>query len=501
MFAFAIQDAQLDSDWLGYDVVSSAVIGKNPRTGRTALRTENGKEWYDILTLPATQYVPFDVLEKALAFAKAGGVVVGYGIKPCNTPTLGKSAKDVEEIVNSIFALPTALFINGEPDGAELRAALAKNYPGTDKPLALRDFDFVGLSKEDGKMLAINHYVKNGAETVFIANQDISRGRELTLSTKWPVEKAQLFDPMQGTVEKPIAENGLLKISLKASQALFLVWPKENKNASLPKRVDEPSGEIISSVVKEEVTPVKIKGKDYNLSDAFSYQGPRWIWHPVDPKSQGKVVFKSVIELSQAESADIIFSCDNEAFIYVNGKEVARQLAGADLNNWKKLTRTKIPLEKGKNEIKVVADNVIPGFAGFICSVVWSSGYLPTNSQLWEVSRNGGKPVRPKEFGRYGARPWGKLTANNNVTLGLVDESVSTTLTFNLPKLKSSERIFLSCDNVEGERSAAVSVNGAFAGGFIGAPYMLDITKAVKEGKNVLETKPFRLINPRIIRQ
>jgi hypothetical protein len=176
-------------------------------------------------------------------------------------------------------------------------------------------------------------------------------------------------------------------------------------------------------------------------------------------------------------------------------------LAGADLNNWKKFTRTKIPLEKGKNEIKVVADNVIPGFAGFICSVVWSSGYLPTNSQLWEVSRNGGKPVRPKEFGRYGARPWGKLTANNNVTLGLVDESVSTTLTFNLPKLKSSERIFLSCDNVEGERSAAVSVNGAFAGGFIGAPYMLDITKAVKEGKNVLETKPFRLINPRIIRQ
>ena len=34
-------------------------------------------------------------------------------------------------------AQPTAIFIEGEPDGATLRAALAKNYPGTDKPLEI----------------------------------------------------------------------------------------------------------------------------------------------------------------------------------------------------------------------------------------------------------------------------------------------------------------------------------------------------------------------------
>ena len=60
-------------------------------------------------------------------------------------------------------------------------------------------------------------------------------------------------------------------------------------------------------------------------------------------------------------------------------------------------------------------------------------------------------------------------------------------------------RVYFACDDVGGERSAAVEVNGAYAGGFIGAPYRVDITKSVKPGVNTLETKPFRLKNPRIL--
>ncbi|MBR0068633.1 MAG: hypothetical protein IJQ00_13635, partial [Kiritimatiellae bacterium] len=224
MFAFAIQDAQLDSDWMLYDAVESAKIGRNPRTLRPALRTTNGKEWYDILTLPATEFVPYAVLEKALAFAKVGGVVVGYGIKPCNTPTRGKTSDDVKRVVDTIFAQPTALFLDGEPDGATLRAALAKNYLGEKRPLAVRAFDFPGLSAADGRMLAVNHYVKDGAQTLFIANQDFKRGRDLSVYTKWPADKVVLlWDPMQGTVEKPAVENGLVKLALEPSQAVLLV--------------------------------------------------------------------------------------------------------------------------------------------------------------------------------------------------------------------------------------------------------------------------------------
>ena len=44
-----------------------------------------------------------------------------------------------------------------------------------------------------------------------------------------------------------------------------------------------------------------------------------------------------------------------------------------------------------------------------------------------------------------------------------------------------------------------MTVNGAYAGGFIGAPYRVDITKFVKPGANTLEAKPFRLTHPKIV--
>ena len=512
MFAFAIQDAQLDSDWMGYDVIETATIGKNPRTGRPALRTTNGKEWYDILTLPATEYVPFAVLEKALAFAKTGGVVISYGLRPINTPTRGKESWEVRKIVSEIFAQPTALFIEGEPDGAALRAALAKNYPGTDQPLAVRAFDFPGLSAADGRMLAVNHYVKDGAQTLFIANQDFKRRRDLSLCAKWPVDKAELWDPMQGTIEKPIVENGLVKLALEPNQAVFLVWPCGGRGATaLPgsdgraraprapfPRVDMPQGTVVAAIMKETVTPVVIEGaKEAPAAAALNYA--KWIWHPVTPKAQGKVTFTSKIDLASADEAEIVFSCDNEAFIYVNGREVAKQKTGADNSGWRLPTKAKFPLKAGANEITVRADNVLPGAAGFVCSIKWSAGMLLSDGQFWKVSRAGEAAVKPLEICRYGQGVWGKLGPATKIMRSPFAESVATELVFALPELKPGERVYLACDDVGGEKSAAVTVNGAYAGGFIGRPYRVNITKSVTPGANTLVVKPFRLKNPRIV--
>ena len=501
MFAFAIQDAQLDSDWMGYDVIESARIGKNPRTGRPALRATDGKEFYDILSLPATEYVPFAVLEKALAFAKAGGVVVGYGLRPSNTPTRGKTAADVRSLVNAIFAQPTALFIEGEPDGAALRAALARKYPGTDQPLAVRAFDLAGLSAADGRMLAVNHYEKDGDVRLFIANQDFNRRRDLALRAKWPVDKVELWDPMQGTIERPVVENGLVKLALEPSQAVFLVWPKTasvQQQDALPPRVDMPNGEVVAAAVKETVTPVAIEGaKEAPAAAALNYA--KWIWHPVRPKDQGKVTFRTKIDVSAADEAEIVFSCDNEAFIYVNGKEVAKQKTGDGNDGWRLPTKAKFPLKAGTNEIRVLADNVLPGAAGFVCSIKWSAGMLLSDGQFWKVSRAGEAAVKPLEICRYGQGVWGKLGPATKIMRSPFAKSVATELAFMLPELKPGSRVYLACDDVGGEKSAAVTVNGAYAGGFIGKPYRLDITKSVKAGVNTLETKPFRLKNPRIL--
>ena len=519
MFAFAIQDAQLDSDWMGYDVIETASVGKNPRTGRPALRTENGKEFYDILSLPATEYVPFAVLEKALAFAKAGGVVIGYGLRPINTPTRGKESWEVRKIVSEIFAQPTAIFIEGEPDGATLRAVLAKKYPGTDKPLAVRAFDFPGLSAADGRMLAVNHYVKDGRETLFIANQDFARRRDLAVCAKWPVEKAELWDPMQGTIEKPVVENGLVKLSLEPSQAVFLVWPcgalgdralpggtcGALGDRALP-RVDMPNGEVIAATAKETVTPMSVKGEEPARDALLTYA--QWIWHPVKPQAQGKVTFRTKITSSSAAEANMVFACDNAAFVRVNGREVAKQETGSDNSGWRTPTAVKFSLKAGVNDIEVLADNVLPGAAGFVAAIQWPGGVLRTSpgatsdhasSSDWTVERAGETPVQPLAICRYGGGVWKKLGQSGRVTASPFAESIATELAFTLSALKPGERVYLACDDVGGEKSAAVTVNGAFAGGFIGKPYRLDITKSVKAGANTLETKPFRLKNPRIV--
>lgn len=141
----------------------------------------------------------------------------------------------------------------------------------------------------------------------------------------------------------------------------------------------------------------------------------------------------------------------------------------------------------------------MPGDAGFVCSIRWSFGMLLSDADSWKVCRDGESAVKPRKVCSYGRGVWGRLGAVSKFTSSPFAESVATELAFSLPALKPGARVYLACDDVEGEKSAAVTVNGAYAGGFIGKPYRLDITKSVKPGANVLETKPFRLIRPKIV--
>ena len=226
-----------------------------------------------------------------------------------------------------------------------------------------------------------------------------------------------------------------------------------------------------------------------------SLDGASWIWHPVKPQAGGKMTFRTRIVSSSVQSAKMSFSCDNAAEVFVNGALVASQTHD---QGWRAPTTAAFHLKVGANDIEVVADNVKPGPAGFIAAIDWPADRLLTNSEGWKVSRKGERPVKAFEVCAYGAKPWGWF---ERFTRSPCAESVSTACSFTLPKVEGGERIYLVCDGTEGENSAAVTVNGSFAGGFIGAPYRLDITRFVKEGVNRLEVKPFRLKNPRIARE
>ena len=263
---------------------------------------------------------------------------------------------------------------------------------------------------------------------------------------------------------------------------------------------------IIPATVKENVTPVKVEEKYDERSAELakmvrSLYRASWIWHPVDPKAAGKMTFRAAIDAPRAAEASLVFSCDNAAAFFVNGTRVAEQKSDrvGQYDGWRTPTKAAVALKAGRNEILVEAENPIPGFAGLVASFSWDAGVFVTNSDDWEVKRKGEEFVKVKAIAPFGAKPWGRLGDGERVTRSPFNESVATSLSFKLPDLQPGERIYFVCDDVEGEKSAAVTVNGAYAGGFIGAPYRLDITRAVKAGANMLEAKPFRLKNPRIV--
>ena len=256
--------------------------------------------------------------------------------------------------------------------------------------------------------------------------------------------------------------------------------------------------------MKETVTPVKVESDEKGAELAKmvrSLYRASWIWHPVDPKAEGKVTFRAAIDTQRAAEATLVFSCDNAAVVFVNGTRVAEQKSSvlSQYDGWRTPTKATFSLKAGQNEIRVEAENPIPGFAGFVASFSWDSGVYVTNPDDWEVKRASEAFVKAAKIASFGARPWGNLGENARITCSPFNESVATSLSFKLSALQPGERVYFICDGTEGESSAAVTVNGAFAGGFIGAPYRLNITRAVKAGANALEAKPFRLKNPRVV--
>ncbi len=97
----------------------------------------------------------------------------------------------------------------------------------------------------------------------------------------------------------------------------------------------------------------------------------------------------------------------------------------------------------------------------------------------------------------FGDRPWQKCLLGP--THSPYKESVATEITFTLPHIEKGKRVYFVCEGTSGEDSAAIEVNGAYSGGFIGVPHRLEITKSVKEGLNTLRTKPFHIKSPGVI--
>ena len=60
-------------------------------------------------------------------------------------------------------------------------------------------------------------------------------------------------------------------------------------------------------------------------------------------------------------------------------------------------------------------------------------------------------------------------------------------------------RAFLELSDIEPEGAARISVNGRDAGGFLGAPFRLEITPLLRNGENSIDIAPFAPQGVRIV--
>lgn len=83
-------------------------------------------------------------------------------------------------------------------------------------------------------------------------------------------------------------------------------------------------------------------------------QTPEWIWSSKSPGAEEVVFFRKVITVPEnLGQAILVVACDNEATVWVNGKQVARN------TEWSKASRANVSrqLKAGPNVIAVEAKN------------------------------------------------------------------------------------------------------------------------------------------------
>lgn len=196
----ALQDALYDCDWMPYDVLEN-----DAKIDGATLRLH--QEQYRVLIVPAAEVIPYATLAKAKAFFDAGGVVIGYGILPTKSATLGKNGDDIAALRNAVWGTsPQAdvkpcrtnksggksYFLPESPTPEQLQQVLAGSA-------AIHPTLEVVRGETDHWLHAL-HRVKDGRDVFLVANQ---KHDGLTKQFRFRIHSAgypEVWDAIRGEI-------------------------------------------------------------------------------------------------------------------------------------------------------------------------------------------------------------------------------------------------------------------------------------------------------------
>ncbi|MBP5511380.1 MAG: alpha-L-rhamnosidase N-terminal domain-containing protein [Kiritimatiellae bacterium] len=352
---------------------------------------------------------------------------------------------------------------------------------------------------------------KSGMKVFRFTERSGTHRRELRVKpgNGFPAGKAELWDPRQGTMERPFAgDDGVVRVRFRSGETLFLVWPDgvDAATAPLPIRLDEIVGR------EAQVRGSRLVEVREETDGGAALEGASWIWHPDAMKAKGVATLRTAFNLpegTRVDRASLTFSIDNGGEVRLNGRVVGAQ--PAETYSWSRLSKiadVRSSLVEGRNVLEAKCDNIVPGDAGFIASLDITAGgkkyRVFTDGSSWEASLDGTSFKPAKSAGTYGSRPWLRFNAEGIATQKPFPKSVSAELSFNLGRSVPPGRLFFVCDGGEGatggtRAGVSVSVNAVPAGECPAPPYTFDVTRFLRPGDNVVRVVSPALKNPRLV--
>ncbi len=521
--ATALQDALFDNDWLPYEVLENDVVIDGP-----TLRLR--EEAYRVLVVPAVEVIPYASLARAREYFEAGGVVVGYGMLPSLSATPGRSAAEIDELVEALWGQVdqpgTAVCRTSQAGGrsyflpAELDSALLAEVLTVDA--GIRPTMEV-LAGEPDDLLHVLHRVKQGRDVFFLCNQQhLGPAQRFELRFHAP-GVPEIWDPLRGETYSIAHErrpDGTVELALELEPLESLLVVFGDGERARPARCDGSVSHVAEPLVVERLPNPPAAPRPERERSALV--GCPWIWFAGDgdrPPGCSRY-FRGSLSVDpdrELTTAQIELTADNDFVLYVGGEELGR--GSGDYEGWRRTATLDLTprLRPGANRLAVVATNFdpSPNPAGLIgrYELTYADGSTTTGciDGSWRASDRAPEgwtaagfddsawPLA-KEVATYGGGAWGAFDdEHSRLTLSPVTGDPFEGR-FLLPSewLADDLRVVLEAQGFD-LGAAAVRVNGEYAGGFIGAPFRLEITDLLQRGENTLRIEPRAPTEARIV--
>ncbi len=435
----SLQDALYDCDWIPYEVFENEMklVGKEVK-----LRDEA----YRVLFLPAVEVIPHATLAKAKEFFDQGGVVVTHGFLPEKPATLGKTSADIASLRDDLWGAAQPGLSVCKRSAAGGRSYLLPDRPSPEQlqqVLAndggIRPTLEVVAGKTD-HWLHVLHRVKEGRDVFFIANQN------------------HLGDP------RPF------RFRINAAGVPECWDAMRNEISAIPcRRIDARTVEIDLTLEPLESVLLVFQDQDRHL--------PTRIGSGMKPARE--IALRTTRPAAaQADAGRVVVA---KATYGVPGDAQRSRDVRERLQKF-------VDAGQGRLQVAELARDDDPAF-GIVktleaeCSV-GDQRFTVKGQDPQIVSLSANPSALDQELIRKAAgRPFTASPAIANPFEGACTIPADIDL--------ATARVFLEAEGLTPEAAARVTINGQSAGGFIGKPLRLDVTRQLRPGGNTVRLEPF----------